>query len=112
MLLPRISLANYQKWVEMGKSLGFVGTELVKFVTKSQADECEEQTAGRDERTLERNRDHERHEQNEREHEAREHELKKRESAKGAKRLKRLKSTSSQLSAVRAKRLRGQGDVA
>ena len=124
-----MSLANYQKWVEMGKSLGFDGTELVKFVTESQATERAEQTAERDERAREHDRDRERRQQDDkrerekrehdmkqqrekREHEARERELKKRESAKGAKKLKRLESTSSRLSASRAKRLRGQGDVA
>ena len=75
-----MSLANYQKWVEMGKSLGFDGTDLVKFVTESQATERAEQTAERDEPARERDRDRERREQDDkrerekREHEAREHE--------------------------------------
>ena len=58
-----MSLVNHQKWVEMGKSLGFDSTELVKFVTESQATE---QSTERDERARERDRDRERREQDDR----------------------------------------------
>ena len=69
--------ANDQKWVEIGKSLGFDGTELVKLVSESQATERAEQTAERDERAHERDRDRKRSEQDDkREREKRKHDEK------------------------------------
>ena len=109
----------------MGKSLGFDGTELVKFVTESQAAERAEQTAERDERAREHDRDRERRQQDDkrerekrehdmkqqrekREHEARERELKKRERREEAKAIREHELAIKRLEGETAERTGGR----